>query len=253
MSRPAVPLSDEDKLLVRHILDIAERSKRSYRALYSTFLDDRQLAMCEAALKSNKAEDFKPLGGYDGAERQVIAFGLSHDEYSEPPFSAVVFNYPADRELSHRDFLGSLMALGIKRELLGDILVGKGRTAVFVMNAALPLVMEMTKVGSCGVKITDDFTEDDIPEQEYDEIHSTVASLRLDAVVATAFRISRDKAAELIRQKGVNHNRVMTFSPSDRVSEGDRFSVRGFGKFALSEIGGQSKKDRIFITVRKYR
>lgn len=253
MAHPAVPTNEEDKLLVRHILDVAERSKRSYRAQYSTFLDDRQLAMCEAALKSNKVENFTSLGGYDGAERQVLAFGLSDGEYSEPPFSAVVFNYPTDRELSHRDFLGSLMALGIKREMLGDILVGNGRTAVFVINSALPLVKEMTKVGSCGVKITEDFTEDDIPEQEYDEIHSTVASLRLDAVVATAFRISRDKASDLIRQKGVNHNRVMTFSPSDRVSEGDRFSVRGFGKFELSEVGGPSKKDRIFITIRKYR
>ena len=253
MPHPAVPLSEEDKLLVRHILDIAERSARSYRALYSTFLNDRQLAMCEAALKSNKMENFKSLGGYNGAERQVLKFGHSDDEYFDLPFSAVVFNYPAERELSHRDFLGSLMALGIKREMLGDILVGNGRTTVFVMNAALPLVKEMTKVGSCGVRMTDDFTESDIPEQEYDEIHSTVASLRLDAVVATAFRVSRDKASELIRQKGVNHNRVMTFAPSDRVSEGDRFSVRGFGKFELSDVGGPSKKDRIFITIRKYR
>ena len=253
MPRPAVPLSDEDKLLVRHILDISERSRKSPRALYSTFLDDRQLAMCEAALKSNKEDDFETLGGYDGAERRVIAFGISWDEYFEPPFSAVVFNYPSDRELSHRDCLGSLMALGIKREMIGDILVGKGRTAVFVMNAALPLVQDMSKVGSCGVKITDDFSEDDIPEQEFDEIRTTVASLRLDAVTAAAFRISREKSADLIRQKGVNHNRVMTFSPSDKVSEGDKFSVRGFGKFELSEVGGQSKKDRIFITIRKYR
>ena len=253
MPRPAVPLNDEDKLLVRHVLDIAERAKHSSRALYSAFLDDRQLAMCEAALKSNKEDGFETIGGYDGAERRVIAFGRNYDEYSEPPFTAVVFNYPADRELSHRDFLGSLMALGIKRELLGDILVGKGRTSVFVMNTALPLVRDMTKIGNTGVKITDDFSAEDIPEQEYDEIHTTVASLRLDAVTAAAFRISRDKSAELIRSKGVNHNRVMTFSASDKVSEGDRFSIRGFGKFELSEVGGQSKKDRIFITIRKYR
>lgn len=253
MPRPAVPLSDEDKLLVRHILDIAERSRKNPRALYSTFLDDRQLAMCEAALKSNKEDDFETLGGYDGAERRVIAFGLLWDEYSEPPFTAVVFNYPSDRELSHRDFLGSLMALGIKREMIGDILVGKGRTSVFVMNTALPLVHEMSKVGSCGVKITDDFSEYDIPEQEFDEIRTTVASLRLDAVTAAAFRVSREKSADLIRQKGVNHDRVMTFSPSDKVSEGDKFSIRGMGKFELSEVGGQSKKDRIFITIRKYR
>lgn len=193
------------------------------------------------------------LGGYSQAERRVIAFGIDDETDAELPFKAVVFNYPEDRHLSHRDFLGSLMALGIKRELVGDILVGNGRTAVFIMNTAIPLVKEMTKVGSCGVKITEDFSDADIPEQEYDELRSTVASLRLDAVISAWLRLSREKSAELIRSKGVLHNRVMTFSPSDRVEEGDRFSIRGFGKMELSEIGGQSKKDRIFITVKKFK
>ena len=253
MSRPALPLNDEDRLLIRHILDIAKRSRQSYKPLYSAFLDERQLSVCEAALKSERAADFVMLGGYEQAQRRVIAFGEGCENEWELPFKALVFNYPEGRELSHRDFLGSLMALGIKRELLGDILVGRGRAAVFVMNAAVPLVKEMTKVGSCGVKVTEDFSEADIPEQQYDEIRSTVASLRLDAVVSTAFGLSRDKAAELIRSKGVLHNRVMTFSPSERAEEGDVFSARGFGKAQLYEVGGQSRKDRIFITVRKFR
>ncbi len=243
----------EDKLLVRHILDIAKRSEQSYRTLYSTFLDDRQLSVCEAALKSAWGGVFCTLGGYPYAERRIIAFSDEDAALSGVPFSAVVFNYPEGAGLSHRDFLGSLMSLGIKRELLGDILVGKSRAAVFVIDTALPLVKEITKVGSCGVKVTEDFSEKDIPPQEYDEIHSTVASLRLDAVISSGFRLSREKAAELIRTKGVMHNRVETFSPSDKASEGDRFSARGFGKIELSEVGGQSRKDRIFITIRKFR
>ena len=253
MARFAVPQSEEDKLTVRHILDIAVRSEQSFRPLYSTFLDDRQLAICEAALKSSWRGSYITVGGYPDAERRVIAFGINDESEAYPPFEALVFNYPADSGLSHRDFLGSIMALGIKRELLGDILVGKVRTAVFVCSAALPLVREMTKVGNCGVRITDDFTEADIPQQEYDEIRSTVASLRLDAVISTGLRMSREKTAELIKSKGVMHNRIMTFCPSDKVEEGDKFSIRGFGKLELSEIGGQSKKDRLFITIRKYR
>ena len=231
MLRPAIPLNDEDRLLLRHILDLAQRSETSYHMLFSTFLDDRQLAICEAALKSEWVGDFVTLGGYPDAERRIIAFGAGSEDGISPPFKAVVFNHPEG--LTHRDFLGSLMVLGIKRELLGDILVGKSRTAVFVYDTA--------------------FSESDIPVQEYDEIHSTVASLRLDAVIATGLRISRDRAAELIRSKGVMHNRVMTFSPSDKVAEGDRFSVRGFGKLELFEAGGQSRKDRLFITIRKFR
>ena len=251
MLRPAIPLNDEDRLLLRHILDLAQRSETSYHMLFSTFLDDRQLAICEAALKSEWVGDFVTLGGYPDAERRIIAFGAGSEDGISPPFKAVVFNHPEG--LTHRDFLGSLMVLGIKRELLGDILVGKSRTAVFVYDTAFPLVAEMTKVGRSGIRITYDFSESDIPVQEYDEIHSTVASLRLDAVIATGLRISRDRAAELIRSKGVMHNRVMTFSPSDKVAEGDRFSVRGFGKLELFEAGGQSRKDRLFITIRKFR
>ena len=250
--RPAVPADEEDRLLVRHILDIAKRSEQSYRPLYSTFLDDRQLAICEAALKSEWGGRFDSFGGYPSAERKVLAFGDGDSLLSCIPFSAAVFNYRVGSNLCHRDFLGSLMALGIKRELFGDILVGKTRTAVFVMNTALGPVKEMTRVGKCGVWVTEDFSDADIPVQEFDEIKTTVASLRLDSVVSDGLRISREKAAELIRTKGVLHNRVMTYSPDDRVEEGDRISARGFGKFELYEVGTQSKKGRIFITLHKF-
>ena len=236
------PLSDEDRLLCRHILDLSERSERTGRALYSTFLDDRQLAFCEAALKSDKRPDFATFGGYPEAERRIIAFNDPEGEV-----------LPEGYELSHRDFLGSLMALGIKRELLGDILVGTGRTAVFVYDTVFSLVSDMTKVGRVGVKVSFDFSEADIPEPDFEEIHTTLASLRLDALVASALKMSRETAAELIRQKGVMQNRVLCFSPSERVSEGDRFSVRGFGRFDLSEVKGQSRKDRTIITVKRYR
>lgn len=248
-----IPFTDDDKLLVRHILDIAARSEKVGRTLYSNFLDERQLAICETALKSDYNDNYITLGGYEGAERRVLAFGISDEDEAYPPFEAVVFNHPENSGLSHRDFLGSLMALGIKRELLGDILVGKKRTAVFVIDSALPLVYDMSKIGKCGVKITTDFSEEDIPQQEFDEIHSTVASLRLDAVIASGLRLSREKAAELIKTKGVMHNRVMTFNTSEKVAEGDRFSIRGFGKCELFKVGGLSKKDRVFITIRKFR
>lgn len=249
--RPPLPETDEDRLLIRHILDIAKRRDSSGRTLYSAFLDERQLAICETALSSKKFE-FSSDGGYPDAERRVLRLEGQFD--AELPFRAAVFNYPKDIELSHRDFLGALMALGIKREMLGDILVPKnnGRATVFVIKTALPLVEEMTKVGRAGVKVSFDFNMDDIPEKSFSEIHSTLASLRLDALVATALRLSRDRAAELIQKKGVMLNRVMCFSPAENVGEGDVFSVRGYGKFELYKVGGLTKKDRIVITVRIY-
>ncbi len=253
MSRPALPSTDADRLTVRHVLDLARRSEASRRPLFSAFLDERQLEICEQSLRSGWGGNFASFGGYPDAERRVLGFGDTEEAENCLPFKAVVFNYPEDSGLSHRDFLGSLMALGIKRELLGDILVGSRRAAVFVLNTALTLVTQMDKVGRCGVKITDDFGEGDIPAREFDEIRSTVASPRLDAVLANALRLSREKTAELIKSRGVMLNRIEVFNPALKVAEGDVFSVRGFGKFELYEIGGQSKKDRVFITIRKFR
>lgn len=256
MSKFVAPsaFNDDDKILVRHILDLARQSELSQRPRFSAFLDERQAALCESALQREHIDFYSLCGGYDGAMRSCICFdpcGYGIDDAL--PFKAVVFNYRAADNPSHRDFLGSLMALEIKREMIGDILVGDERTTVFVYNTALPLVNEMTKIGKVGVSISFDFCEDDIPPQQFDEITSTVASLRLDAVLSVALRISREKVSELIKAKGVLLNRVMTYNTSAKVDEGDTFSVRGLGKFELAQIGGNSKKDRIFITIKKFK
>lgn len=246
--------NDDDRILVRHILDLARQSKLSQRPRFSAFLDERQTALCESALKSERIDFYSVFGGYKGAMRNCICFdpcGYGIDDAL--PFTAVVFNFRSQDKPSHRDFLGSIMALEIKREMIGDILVGEDRAVVFVYNTCLSLVSEMTKVGKVGVSISFDFSDDDIPPLQFDEIKSTVASLRLDSILSTALRVSREKSAELIKTKGVLLNRVMTFNTSAGVDEGDTFSVRGFGKFMLYEIGGNSKKDRIFITIKKYK
>ncbi len=244
-------LTDDDRILVRHILDLCAQRERSYSARFSAFMDERSLGICEAALRSAK-EPYITDGGYTGAVRRIIALLPYDADHYTMPYTAVVFNYREADKPTHRDFLGSLMSLEIKRELIGDILVGDKRTVVFVMNTALPLVKDITKIGRTGVRVSFDFCESDIPEQKFEEIHSTVASLRLDAVISTAFRISREKAQELIKAKGVLINHEETFDVSSKVCEGDNFSIRGFGKACLSEIGGQSKKDRSFITIKKY-
>ncbi|MBQ8623527.1 MAG: RNA-binding protein [Oscillospiraceae bacterium] len=256
MSKFVAPsvFSDDDRILVRHILDLARQSETSGRPRFSAFLDERQSALCESALKREHVDFYSLNGGYDGALRVCICFdpcGYGIDDAL--PFTPVVFNYRAQDKPSHRDFLGSIMALEIKREMIGDILVGDTKAVVFVYNTALSLVSDIRKIGKVGVSVSFDFNESDIPPQLFDEITSTVASLRLDAVLSVALRISREKASELIKAKGVLLNRVMTFNTSAKVDECDTFSLRGFGKFELAGIGGNSKKDRIFITIKKFK
>lgn len=243
-------ITDEERVLTRHLVDLAKQSEISGRARFSCFLDERQRILCEAQLSKEGYENYEFIGGYEGAARRAAVF---HGFGEEVPFTPVVFNYREADKPTHRDFLGSLMALDIKREMVGDILVSDGRCIVFVMNSVLSVVSDVSKIGKYGVKISYDFSEDDIPQQEFEKITATVQSLRLDSVLSNAIRTSREKAQELIKAKGVVLNHVEVYDPSLKIEEGDVFSVKGFGKFVLSEIGGFSKKDRTFITIEKFK
>lgn len=243
-------ITDEERVLTRHIIDLAKQSEQTGKSKYSNFLDERQQILCEAVLAKEGFENYEFIGGYDGAVRRAVMF---HGFGEQTPFTPVVFSYRNSDKPSHRDFLGSLMALDIKREMIGDILVSETRTVVFVMNGVLQVVSDLTKIGRYGVKISYDFSQDDIPVQEYDIISATVQSLRLDSVLSCAIKTSREKVQEFIRAKGVVLNHVEVFEPSVKVSEGDVFSVRGYGKYILHKVGGVSKKDRIFITINKFK
>ena len=243
-------MTGEERILTRHIIDLAKQADNTGLFRSSNFLDERQQFICSACLNKEGYSGFESNGGFPDAERRVILF---HGYGEKLPFTPVVFNYRSEDRPSHRDFLGSLMALEIKREMIGDILVGKSRTVVFAMNAVLPLIEDIVKIGRTGVKISYDFCPGDIPVQEHEKIDATVKSLRLDSVLSAAVKLSRKKTQELIRSNGAVLNHVTTFEPNEKVDEGDVFSVRGMGKFRLEEVGGMSKKERIFITIQKYK
>lgn len=243
-------ITEEEMFLVRHIIDLARQSSASGRSMSSAFLDERQQLIASLALEREGYSDYLIFGGYEGAHRRVIRFNGYGEEV---PFSAVIFNYRQADCPTHRDFLGALMSQNIKREMIGDILVSKGRTAVFVMNQVKETVSQIDKVGRVGVKISYDFGEGDVPEQQFESIQATVQSLRLDSCLSSALKLSRARVQELIKARGITLNYVDVFDPSVRMAEGDVFSVRGEGKFILRKIGGLSKKDRIFITIDKFK
>ncbi len=251
-SRLLSSVNDDERVLIRHIIDIGRSSFNSGRSRFSCFLDERQLVLCGLSLEqyADEIPEYEFVGGYSEAERRVVVFSGYGNTI---PFTPVVFSGRDIGTLSHRDFLGTLMSLNVKREMIGDILVGEKRTVAFVMNSVLPLVEELTKVGGVGVTISHDFTDADIPKRRFESINATVKSLRIDAVLSDSIGLSREKTQALIRSEGVLLNHLMIFDPSEKVSEGDVFSLRGKGKFKLNSVGGMSKKDRIFITIYKFK
>ena len=160
----------------------------------------------------------------------------------------------AKRRLTHRDFLGALMNLGIERAMIGDIVVKDLDGYVMVLKKISRYVLEnLDTVGRTAVEAAVWEGAEELLEPEYEEVAGTVSSVRLDAIVALCGRVSRTKAAGLIAGEKVFINGQAVLSPSRQMEPGEILSIRGVGKFLFSRNGGQTKKGRISVTFLKYR
>lgn len=250
-----IKLSEEDNILLRSVADKITLAEKHFSPKFTFFLDERQSELVEMIFKNSGFDNYVLYGGYDNAKRKILAVTppYSYANLTDFPLKAVTFSYRNVDSISHRDILGSLMALNIERKTVGDILVGEGKSVVFLYDTVIDDVLfGIKKIGRIGVKVYEGFDEEIIPEEKFKEISGTIASLRLDCVLSLALKISREKAANLIKKNGVVVNCQEQFSISYEMKENDKFSIKGFGKFVFSSINGTSKKDRIHITIKKY-
>lgn len=235
-------------VMFAHIFDMAERCDRSSIGVYGDFLSENSLA--ELSMREGYLP-IKPVlfGGFPDAERKMVAF---IPEYEEPsfPISAVLVTSPRIAALSHRDFLGSVLGLGIKREKCGDIIINDdGCFLILHEDIASFVASSLTKVGREGVKAQLVSLEKvPFPTRSFKPVTGTVSSLRLDAVVSLFAGKGRGKAAEMVEGGIVFVNGLVCQKCDMRLSDGDVISLRGKGKATLS-VGGTSKKDRVFITL----
>ncbi len=239
------------ELLPARINDLQYLCEKSSVPKFLGFLTPDELALAIKCLTNGSKYAFS--GGYSGAERTVLAF--LPDWCKEPiyPITALTFTYRKSDILSHRDFLGSLMALGIARETVGDILVEPGRTVVFALNDVADFIVTQTeKIGRVGVNITKGF---DMPLPSLgkkQEFSVTVASLRLDCVISAICGFSRKEACEKIADGFVTVNSVCCEKPTSTVTGGNNITVRQKGKFEIVSCDGYSKKGRIILKYNKY-
>ena len=173
---------------------------------------------------------------------------------AEFPFRYLRASYRPEYQLSHRDFLGSLMGIGIVREKVGDLLVGPQNCDLVVADSVAEfLLREWTQAGRAPLKLSAIGAENlTVPEVRCEEVRDTVQSLRLDAVAATGFKLSRGKAADLIESGHVELNWRECVKPDRLVAEGDTVSARGFGKFKLEQVSGTTRKGRTGIVLKRY-
>ncbi len=195
--------SAEERVLLGHILDKYDQCRQRNLPTNTAFLSPAEAQGARALLRAAAIhEGFALLGGYEGAERRMLFFLPDWQEEADAS-DAMAFLRAAWHESehpTHRDLLGSLMALGVERETLGDILVSEGSADLIVSaGVAQYLLDNWTGAGRTALRLTAIGADAlRVPEQKVKEIRDTVATLRLDAVTAAGFSVSRGKAAELI-------------------------------------------------------
>ena len=250
----------EDRLVLAKILDRAEQTRNRNVPAATDFLSPTQLAQALELLRLAGFPEtgYAALGGYETAERRLLLFlpdWLEAEEaQTQSPIRCLRAAFREEYKLTHRDFLGSLMGMGIVREKVGDILVGPDSADLIVLDTVADFLLQSwDSAGRARLSVS--AIEPDnlhIPAVSCREARDTVSSLRLDAVASSGFRMARGKAAALIESGKVQVNWRECVKPDKLLSAGDTVSARGFGKFELSEVGGVTKKGRTSIVLRVY-
>lgn len=252
---------EEERLTLARLLDQMERCQGRNIPTATNFLSPQEQALAQNLLAQIPyAMQAVFTGGYAEAERKIALFlpdYLEVESYAldeDFPLCAVRCVHRPEDKPTHRDFLGSLMGLGVKREMVGDILPDEGGCDILLRREILPFVLQnYTSAGRTHLTVTEVALEHlHLPRKARQVFASTVASLRLDSVISSAFRISRGRAADLIRAGKVEVN-WRGCEKADRLcQQGDVFTLRGYGKCALTEVGGLSRKGRITIRLERY-
>ena len=234
--------NSEDSEFLRRLSDLVAQNERTGAPRFTLFLTEHEQAVASSFTRGEL------FGGYDEAERKMLIIG----DYGDYPLCAFTATFRDCDELSHRDFLGSLMGLGIKRELVGDIIVGKGYALFFTAQSVRELVLtELLKVGRVGIRLTEGITCP-IPEREFEVLDVVVASMRLDAITAAVTNLSREKSLRLIKSGFVVCNGRCLQDGDVQVPENSRLSVRGYGKYIVSRICGGTRKGKMHLEIKKY-
>lgn len=244
-----------DDYFCAHVAGLIHTVKERDYPVFTAFLDLHQQALARQICAKEAFSAYRLEGLFPDAERQVLGLAPSYLEPAELEFPVAVLEvtWPGRYSLTHRDFLGSLMALGIKRDVLGDLMVGEGQAqAVVLEHLAEMICRDVSKIGRVGVEIRQIPALTMDPQKRFQLLEGTVASLRLDAVASLALRQSRGKTAELIREGCIAVNGAISQSASQLLKPGDRLSVRGFGKFQLAQEIGTTRKERLHVVIRKY-
>lgn len=243
-------------MLYKRLVDLSRQALNKGIPTFSDFLNLNEQNIFHSCIPE-LSTGFQIWGGYEYAERQMIAFlpeALLFDwEYPLVLCKIELLNHRFAEPLSHRDVLGSLMSLGIERSKIGDILVKDNRIYVFCHEKISSFLMEeLTRIRHTTVAVSLAELKDPDIRPNLKQEETTVSSNRLDALLASMCHLSRGQAAELIQKGLVFINGKQMSGGSVSVKPEEIISVRGMGRFRFEDLLGETKKGRIRIRYSKY-
>lgn len=247
-----------DDLIKGRLKDLAKRCYNSGIYTFSNFLSMADLSVYLDMLPELSFVPSMAFGGGEDCERKMLRFGnedmLGYDmEFPIAVLRISPLMLKFSEPLSHRDFLGALMNLGIERDKMGDVLVRENEAFIYCEEGLSDFICEnLTRVKHTTVLTKRIEAPEDMPKTVKKEESINVASERIDAVVAKLYNLSRNESAQLFIEGKVYVNGRLMENESRKLSPGDVVSVRGYGKFEFAELGGLSKKGRLYVTVRRY-
>ena len=250
-------MQKEEVLLQKRLIELSKLAYQRGIVTYSDFLNLNELNILHTTPKSEFYTSYETFGGYEFSERQMAVFLPDALCYEKNYPISVLKIEPLQKKfsetLSHRDYLGSILNLGIERCKLGDILVGEDCALIFAHKSMEQFLLdEVTRIRHTSVMVSVEELQDLSYTPSVKEICGTVSSLRLDSLLALVFASSRSKLVSYIETGKVFVNGKLITSNGYQIKEDDIVSVRGLGRFQYKETTTQTKKGRYYVTLHLY-
>ncbi len=254
----------EDNILLSFAHDRMSKCINEYVITSTSFLDVRQQSLVLSGFSKNQEAKTMLYGGFDTAERLVAVFvpyyfedeleSYFTENPDENPLTVIRFTKDSFSQAGHRDYLGALMGLGIKRETVGDIIVTENGADVVVLKSVAPFILsELKSAGRATLRAEEiSFSEIESAVSSAREITVNVSSMRLDNIISACYKLSRADSADAILSGSVFVNSLQVLKCDKKVKEGDKIVFRTKGKIILKEVAGISKKGRLFLKIDIY-
>lgn len=249
---------ETEELLKKRFAELAQKCYQKNQYTFTGFLGLADTACFYEMERELSYVPYAIWGGYEGAERVMIRFGSEEMLGYEEAFPVVCLKICPLAEkfadaLTHRDYLGAMMNLGIERDVLGDILIEEKNAWIFCSQSMSDFISKnLIKVKHTSVLCE---ISEELPyfsSRDIQEVKIQIPSERIDGIVAKVYKLSRSESAELFRQKRIFVEGRLCENNSRLLKTGDTVSVRGYGKFEYRGEAGLSRKGKLNVLIGYY-